>query len=178
MTRFTRSRTVVAGLAGGLAELLWVMAYSSHARASSAEVARQITATLAPSLASSPFSVALGLIVHFALSVLLASAFCVAVGGLSKPLGRVATLSAAATVLAAVWGVNFFVVLPQLNPAFVALMPLGVTFISKLLFGFAMGGALGRAQARVHRARGLEDSGGRTAWPDTSGRCGSAFYRG
>jgi hypothetical protein len=40
--------------------------------------------------------------------------------------------------LAAVWLVNFTVVLPALNPAFVTLLPLWATLISKLLFGAAM----------------------------------------
>jgi hypothetical protein len=38
-----------------------------------------------------------------------------------------------------VWVLNFFLVLPWLNPAFVALLPYGVTLVSKLLFGLAMG---------------------------------------
>ena len=40
--------------------------------------------------------------------------------------------------LAVVWLVNFTVVLPALNPAFVTLLPLWATLISKLLFGAAM----------------------------------------
>jgi hypothetical protein len=41
-------------------------------------------------------------------------------------------------VLGAVWAFNFLVVLPQLNPDFVALMPPAITLASKLLFALAM----------------------------------------
>src|SRR5204863_9421935 len=44
--------------------------------------------------------------------------------------------------LAGVWLVNFTVILPALNPAFVTLLPLWVTLISKLLFGAAMSAVL------------------------------------
>jgi hypothetical protein len=50
------------------------------------------------------------------------------------------TIIAGATVLLViVWAVNFFLVLPALNPAFVTLLPYGVTLFSKVLFGIAMG---------------------------------------
>ena len=56
--------------------------------------------------------------------------------------------------LAAVWLVNFMIVLPLINPAFVDIVPLGVSFTSKLLFGIAAAACLqfgGRA-ARVGAA--------------------------
>ena len=34
---------------------------------------------------------------------------------------------------------NFFLVLPELNPAFVTLLPYGVTLFSKVLFGITLG---------------------------------------
>jgi hypothetical protein len=42
------------------------------------------------------------------------------------------------TVLIIVWAVNFLVVLPVLNPAFIVLLPDSVTLFSKMLFGTAM----------------------------------------
>ena len=41
------------------------------------------------------------------------------------------------TALAAVWTVNFFVVLPIVSPAFIHIVPYAVSLISKLLFGIA-----------------------------------------
>jgi len=39
--------------------------------------------------------------------------------------------------LTTVWAVNFFLVLPYLNPRFVDLLPYSVTLVSKLLFGLS-----------------------------------------
>jgi hypothetical protein len=44
----------------------------------------------------------------------------------------------AAAALAAVWAVNFLLILPSVNPAFTALLPPAATFVSKLLFGVCM----------------------------------------
>jgi len=54
------------------------------------------------------------------------------------------TIVSATAALALVWAVNFFLVLPHVNPAFTMLMPYPVTFISKLLFGLAAGMWLSR----------------------------------
>jgi hypothetical protein len=40
-------------------------------------------------------------------------------------------------ILTAVWAMNFLVVLPHINPAFVHLLPYSVTLLSKVLFGLA-----------------------------------------
>ena len=48
-----------------------------------------------------------------------------------------------------VWAVNFYILLPAWNPGFVALLPLSVTLISKLLFGLAMGIVIGDAARGV-----------------------------
>ena len=44
--------------------------------------------------------------------------------------------------LASIWAINFFVVLPFVSPAFVHLLPYGVTLASKLGFGLAAAGML------------------------------------
>jgi hypothetical protein len=44
--------------------------------------------------------------------------------------------------LGIVWAVNFLVVLPVLEPAFLTLLPLAVTLASKLLFGVAAAATL------------------------------------
>jgi len=51
-------------------------------------------------------------------------------------------MTTAAVSLTLVWAINFFVVLPVLNPAFITLMPFGITLASKVLFGIAMGSVL------------------------------------
>lgn len=48
-------------------------------------------------------------------------------------------LGSAMLMLAMVWKVNFFIILPLVNPAFASLMPYGVTLASKLLFGMTLG---------------------------------------
>lgn len=45
----------------------------------------------------------------------------------------------AVVTLVLVWATNFLVILPVLDPAFVTLLPYGVTLFSKLLFGITMG---------------------------------------
>ena len=48
-------------------------------------------------------------------------------------------IGGAVFLLALVWAVNFFIILPWLNPAFVTLMPYSVSLASKLLFGVTLG---------------------------------------
>jgi hypothetical protein len=73
------------------------------------------------------------------LSVLLAAGFCLLA---SRPIfryfGRPGLLTGSCMMLAAVWKVNFFILLPVINPEFVNALPYAVTLVSKLLFGMAM----------------------------------------
>ena len=62
--------------------------------------------------------------------------------------------------LGLIWAVNFFVLLPAINPLFVELMPHGVTLLSKLLFAVAMAATLEHASVlaglrHVSRERGM-----------------------
>ncbi|MGH8553863.1 MAG: hypothetical protein ACRERS_11260, partial [Methylococcales bacterium] len=133
-------RAVLAGLCGGLAEVLWVAGYASFSPLSGEEVARQITASVIPTAADSALAVAFGISIHFLLSVLLGMAFAWLVWRpFLKGRGVAERLLGPVAVLTLVWGVNFFAVLPFLNPAFVVLMPYGVTLASKIMFGFVMG---------------------------------------
>jgi len=68
----------------------------------------------------------------------------------------VSLVASALAALATIWAVNFLVLLPQLNPAFVALLPPAVTLLSKLLFALGMGGVLAGA---VPRPVGAAQSG-------------------
>lgn len=51
--------------------------------------------------------------------------------------------------LATVWAINFFLVLPALNPWFITLMPYLVTSASKMLFALTM--AIILAWPELHR---------------------------
>lgn len=140
---------LLAGAGGALAEILWVMIYSACSPVSGAVVAREITASFFPALAAGNVGIWLGIAIHMTLALVLGYAFAYLIW---KPLvrahGPAATLAASALTLATVWTVNFFAVLPALNPAFITLMPYSVTFASKMLFAVAMGGVLAGAAGR------------------------------
>lgn len=132
------SAVVLAGLAGGLAEMLWVMLYGALTGTSSSEVARQITASVLP-FTKLAYAVPFGVGVHLGLSLLLAAGFVFATGRpWTRPRPATTTLASAVCVLSLVWAVNFLLLLPSLNPVFVQLLPYSVTLVSKLLFGLAM----------------------------------------
>ena len=112
-------------------------------------VAEQVTTSLIPAAAGLPAAPFLGIAIHMLLSVALGLAFAATIWRLAAPLlGTAALMTTAALSLALVWAINFFVVLPVLNPAFITLMPYGVTLVSKVLFGIAMGSVLLRAAPR------------------------------
>jgi hypothetical protein len=131
---------LVAGLAGGLAEILWVSAYAALSPTDGADIAREVTVSVFGIAASGAWAPMLGVVIHMLLAVVVAAAF---VAVLWRPIftrfGNRGVIAASLVTLAGIWLMNFFVVLPAINPVFVALMPLSVTFASKLLFGFAMG---------------------------------------
>jgi hypothetical protein len=141
------SRVLVAGLAGGIAEILWVAAYGAFAPVSATEVAREVTASLLPGAAASAAAPALGVAIHLALSVILAGAFVAALLKVFPGRHSVAAYVGLAVVaLAGIWALNFLFVLPLLNPRFVTLMPYAATLVSKALFGLAMGAVLARGE--------------------------------
>ena len=143
---------LLAGLAGGLAEVGWVGFYGLISSSSAVEIARQITASVIPAAAALPLAPAFGIFIHFLLSALLGVAFWTIAGALIAWRPRAAGIMVAAVVfLTAVWAVNFWVVLPVLNPDFVALMPLPIAFLSKALFGVVMGRVLQHGSLRTTR---------------------------
>ena len=134
---------LLAGVGGGLAEVLWVVFYAALTPISAIEVARQITASVFPAFASAAVAPLLGVGIHLLLSLLLAIAFAFIVWlPFARFYGMAGTMISALVVLVSIWAVNFFIVLPVLNPAFVTLMPYPVTLISKILFGLAMASVL------------------------------------
>jgi len=140
---------LLAGLSGGAAEVAWVGLYSNATETSGMIVAQQVTASVVPAAAELSFAPLLGITIHMLLSVALGLAFAVTIWRLAAPrIGAAAFMATAAASLALVWAINFFVVLPVLNPAFVSLMPYGATLASKILFGIVMGSVLLNASPR------------------------------
>lgn len=151
----------LAGLAGGIAEVLWVGAYCALTPLGASEVLRQIAASVVPAAAHSAGAPALGMVIHLALSIALAVAYASTMGiARVRRSSLVGAIASAMVALTAVWMLNFLVLLPQLNPAFVDLMPYPVTLLSKLLFGAAMGFAL-----HLEYAAGVAATPARVALP-------------
>ena len=127
---------VMAGAAGGLAEIAWVALYARMTGGDPAILARGVT-TAAGASALLPASPAgLGIAVHMALAVTLG--IVLAFGWRVFFGERAASTNPYPFVLAAlsgVWAINFFVVLPIVSPAFIHMVPYGVSLTSKLVFG-------------------------------------------
>jgi hypothetical protein len=116
---------ISVGIAGGFAEVAVVGFYCAASDTSLATVGRQIAATV--HLDSN--SALTGLWVHLALSAVLGVALMLAWNMLRTVSSRAMTLYASASIaLAAIWVMNFVVVLPILNPDFVTLLPFAITF--------------------------------------------------
>lgn len=147
----------LAGLAGGVAEIVWIAAYCTLAPLAGREVLRDIAATVLPATAASPFAPVLGMAIHLGLAVFVAIAFGHIVWRrYARSRGTMTVLVASVLLLAAIWSFNFFVLLPALNPAFATLMPYEVTLVSKLLFGLAMGTSFARLSQIREIGRGEE----------------------
>ena len=134
---------LIAGLTGGAAEVLWVALYNGATGTSAMTVARQVAASAWPAAADWASAPVLGIAIHMALALALAAAFVPFLLRIAARHPEPGAIVAGATAtLAIVWAVNFFIVLPLLNPSFVTLMPYGATLTSKLLFGVTMGWVL------------------------------------
>ena len=128
----------LAGIAGGLAEIGWIGLYGTTTGIQLYPVASGVVASVFPALATSAWAAEFGVLIHLSLSVALGIALTLMVPSvLRRPEARHSEFALTMLVLTAVWAVNFLVVLPHVNPAFVHLLPYGVTLLSKLLFGLA-----------------------------------------
>jgi hypothetical protein len=140
---------LLAGVAGGAAEVLWVIVYGTFSGAGIADVARGVTHAVLPAAAGMTLAVPLGIAIHMALAAALGVVLAVALGPLfARPRPALAGPAAVITALVVVWTVNFFAVLPALDPSFLRLLPLAVTLASKMLFGVAAAAVLARARNR------------------------------
>lgn len=139
----------LAGIAGGAAEVVWVIAYGTFSGAGIADVARGVTRAVWPAAAGTALAVPLGIVLHMALAAMLGVVLAVALGPLfARPRPMLAGPAAVVAALLAVWAVNFLVVLPALDPSFLALLPLAATLASKTLFAVAAAAVLARARRR------------------------------
>jgi hypothetical protein len=141
-------RGILAGAAGGLAEIIWVSLYAILTGGSAAALARGVTTAAGATALLPTAPVTMGIAVHMALAVLLGLVLAGLWQVLAPRMNGVSGLYAVSlAALAAVWAVNFFVILPVLSPSFVALVPLSVSLVSKLLFGLAAAETLRRCAA-------------------------------
>jgi hypothetical protein len=151
MTTTTKTRQletlrqgVLAGGAGGAAEVAWVALYAAATGGNAAVLARGVTTAAGVSALLPASPVALGVAVMtlaVALGVVLSfvwSALQTRRRGLNNPYPFMLA------ALGGVWVVNFFVVLPVVSPAFVHMVPYAVSLASKLLFGMAAATAMRR----------------------------------
>jgi Zn-dependent alcohol dehydrogenase len=138
---------LLAGAAGGLAEVLWVTLYAQATGTNAAAVASAVTT--AAGLTALTDSVAAGVVIHMGLALVLGLALAAAwriLSGDRRSAGGAYAFALGA--LTAVWAANFFVILPLVSPDFIGLMPYAVSLTSKLLFAAAAAEAL-RRQGRA-----------------------------
>lgn len=139
----------LAGLAGSLAEVLWILLYTAGSGASAIDVARAVAVAATAGHAATAMA---GVTIHLLLGAALGIALAAGWRLLPLPRSGAATFTLALTALAAVWKLNFFVVLPLIEPSFVQRLPLAVTLASKLMFGLAVATVFVAQQRRAARA--------------------------
>jgi len=142
---------VIAGAAGGLAEVAWVSLYAILTGTSAASVAHGVTTAVGATALLPDNAAMLGIAIHMAIALALGIALAAA----WQTLAKVSASSRYGFVLAAligVWVMNFFVVLPVVSPDFIQAIPYTVSFVSKLLFGIAAAEALRRTATETARA--------------------------
>lgn len=134
---------MLAGLAGGGAEIGWIALYAQFSNGQADSVARGVAGMFFPTLAAAPYAVGLGIALHMMLATLLGIGVTLALRML-RPQWRGTAREALAVVavLAAVWVVNFLLLGPRWSPQFVGLVPYAVSLCSKLLFGIAAAAVL------------------------------------
>jgi hypothetical protein len=133
-----------AGIAGGTVEVVWVALFCLISPLQSSLVAEEIARSFMPQITGTS-ALAAGLIIHYVLAVLVAGIVAIVLLRLLGNRFDTRSVIAASTVaLAAIWAINFFVILPLVNADFVTLMPYAVTLASKLGFGVIMGWQLAK----------------------------------
>lgn len=157
---------ILAGAAGGLAEIIWVSLYATVTGGNAATLARGVTTAAGVSALLPAAPVTMGIAVHMALAVLLGIVLACLWQALAPRMHGVSSLYVVVlAALAAVWAVNFFVILPVISPPFVHMIPYPVSLMSKLLFGLAAAETLRRSAARVPATVGVRAASNRKQHP-------------
>lgn len=139
----TISSGIMAGAAGGLAEIAWVTLYAGATGGNAALLARGVTSAAGVGALLPQSPIALGIAVHMSLAVALGVALAYAWQMLrTYKIAAATPYPFTLAALAGIWAINFFVILPVVSPAFVHMVPYAVSLTSKLLFGLAAAAAL------------------------------------
>lgn len=129
---------VIAGLAGGAVEISWIALYMYFSGGEAAVIARGVSQTLFPQLVSPTVAVPVGIAAHMGLAIILGIVISIFIRSvLPHTTSAIFEILGVITVLVAVWAINFFVILPVINPDFVTLVPYATSLTSKVLFGAA-----------------------------------------
>lgn len=127
------------GFLGGAAEVVVVTLAALVAGIGGWVVATGVSDATFGSIFWGTDAVVVGMVVHFALSFLIAACFVPFAARIQQRFGALAVVAASAAALCGVWAMNFFVILPRVAPEFVTLVPYEISFLSKLSFGVVMG---------------------------------------
>lgn len=142
---------VFAGIAGGTAEIVWIIAAGILATISATNVAYRVVVPVGLKIAPSTLSVVIA--IHMAVAVALGIAVAVACFVLlRRALRGVALYVVVVTAMVGDWAFNFFVLLPMIDTAFVHVVPYPISLLSKLLFGLAAAEVLRRGRAMTRSA--------------------------
>ena len=142
----------IAGVAGGLAEIIWITLYATATGGNAAMLAQGVTTAAGVTALLPAISVTLGVVIHMALAVMLGVVLAYVWRALSAGSRAKSTNPYPFTLfaLASIWVINFFVVLPIVSPAFIHLVPYAVSLTSKLLFGLAAAEVLRRKRVALY----------------------------
>jgi hypothetical protein len=151
LPRDVLSTGLLIGVAGGLAEIAVVCLYSAVTGGDAANIAGHIASAVGLDNASA----VVGVVIHMGIAVALGIALS---AGLQIFVGRQAHDGAIFLFmiggLAAIWAINYFVVLPIVSPGFVHLLPYAVALASKLAFGAAAAAAATLRQRQPSKIAG------------------------
>jgi hypothetical protein len=145
---------MIAGAAGGLAEVAWVTAYAWMTGGNPEVLARGVTTASGVAALLPGSATTLGVGVHMTLALMLGVALAFAWRALSNRRGvSVNPYPFMLAALTCVWAVNFFVLLPIISPGFVHLLSYPVSLTSKLLFALAAAEVVRRQTVLMPGAR-------------------------
>ena len=129
----------LAGMAGGVAEVVWIAVYAATTGSDAAEVARGVASAvgITTPAAATELGIGIHLVLAVALGMLLSFGWQAMSACLRYSPGAVVQFTTIVGALLAVWVINFFVILPFVSPDFVQVVPYQTSLVSKLLFGLA-----------------------------------------